>query len=77
MERRLDEGLPERGDSSYRHESPYVDFSDSLSQSTFSTSSRPQTPSSRRGSVLEEIQRQSAVFFDDSDLYGDEDAIVT
>ncbi|KAJ5139579.1 hypothetical protein N7448_002987 [Penicillium atrosanguineum] len=77
MERRLDESLPERDESSYKHESPYVDFSDSMSQSTFSTSSRPQTPTSRRGSVVEEIQRQSAVFFDDSDLYGDEDAIDT
>jgi hypothetical protein len=77
MERRLDESLPERDESSHQHESPYVDFSDGLSQSTFSNASRPQTPSPRRGSMIEEIQRQSAVFFDDSDLYGDEDAIVT
>jgi hypothetical protein len=77
MERRLDESLPERGDSSYKHESPYVDFSDSMSQSTVSGPSRPQTPTSRRSSVMEEIQRQTAVFFDDSDLYGDEDAVVT
>lgn len=77
MERRLDESLPERDDPSSKHQSPYVDFSDSMSQSTVSASSRPQTPSTRRGSLLEEIQRQSSVFFDDSDLFGDEDAIVT
>ncbi|OQE24370.1 hypothetical protein PENSTE_c007G01529 [Penicillium steckii] len=70
---RLDENLPERNnDSGYKSESHYLDFSDGLSHST--ASSRPQTPSSRRGSLMEEMRRQSAVFFDD---YGDEDAVVT
>ncbi|KAJ5086039.1 hypothetical protein N7532_010810 [Penicillium argentinense] len=73
---RLDENFPERsGDSGYKTGSHYADLSDSLSHST--ASSRPQTPSSRRGSVIEEMRRQSAVFFDDADLYGDEDAVVT
>lgn len=70
---RLDENLPERNnDSGYKSESHYLDFSDGLSHST--ASSRPQTPSSRRGSLMEEMRRQSAVFFDD---YGDEDAVAT
>lgn len=73
---RLDENLPERhNDSGYKSESHYVDFSDNMSHST--SSSRPQTPGSRRGSLMEEMRRQSAVFFDDSDLYGDEYAAVT
>ncbi|KAJ5224302.1 uncharacterized protein N7469_007805 [Penicillium citrinum] len=70
---RLDDNLPERNsDSGYKSESHYLDFSDGLSHST--ASSRPQTPSSRRGSLMEEMRRQSAVFFDD---YGDEDVVVT
>ncbi|KAJ5308728.1 hypothetical protein PENANT_c013G11130 [Penicillium antarcticum] len=74
MEERLDENLPERESSSYKDESRFVDLSDSISQST--ASSRPQTPSSRRGSIMEEMRRQSAVFFDDADSYGDEDPTV-
>lgn len=74
MVERLDENLPERDGSSYKSESRFGDLSDSISQST--NSSRPQTPSSRRGSVVEEIRRQSAVFFDDADYYRDEDAVV-
>lgn len=75
MVQRLDESFPERGDSSYKPESRYVDMSDSVSQST--ASSRPQTPNSRRGSLMEEMRRQSAVFFDDAGLYGDEYAVIT
>lgn len=74
MTERLDDNLPERDGSSYRSESRFTDLSDSMSQST--ASSRPQTPSSRRGSVIEEMRRQSAVFFDDTDDYRDEDAVV-
>ncbi|KAJ5362958.1 hypothetical protein N7541_003802 [Penicillium brevicompactum] len=74
MTERLDDNLPERDGSSYRSESRFTDMSDSMSQST--ASSRPQTPSSRRGSVIEEMRRQSAVFFDDTDDYRDEDAVV-
>ncbi|CAI7590847.1 unnamed protein product [Penicillium manginii] len=74
--KRLDENFPERNsDSGYKSESHYLDFSDGISHST--GSSRPQTPSSRRGSLMEEMRRQSAVFFDDTDLYGDEYAVVT
>ncbi|KAJ5403603.1 hypothetical protein N7509_003474 [Penicillium cosmopolitanum] len=74
--KRLDENLPERNsDSGYKSESHYLDFSDGMSHST--ASSRPQTPTSRRGSLMEEMRRQSAVFFDDTDLYGDEYAVVT
>ncbi|KAJ5170180.1 Acyl transferase/acyl hydrolase/lysophospholipase [Penicillium coprophilum] len=74
MVERLDDNLPERDGSDYRSESRFVDLSDSMSQST--GSSRPQTPSTRRGSVIEEIGRQTAVFFDDADYYRDEDAVV-
>jgi hypothetical protein len=74
MVERLDDNLPERDGSKYKGESRFVDLSDSMSQST--ASSRPQTPSSRRGSVIEEMRRQSAVFFDDADYYRDEDAVV-
>lgn len=73
MVQRLDYTFPERDDTSYKPESRYVEVSDSMSQST--SSSRPQTPTSRRGSALEEIRRQSAVFFDDADLYGDDYAV--
>lgn len=71
LSQRLDASFPERHDDG---DSRYVDVSDSMSQST--ASSRPQTPT-RRGSLMEEIRRQSAVFFDDTDSYGDEDALVT
>ncbi|CAG7926114.1 unnamed protein product [Penicillium olsonii] len=74
MTERLDDNLPERDGSSHRSESRFADLSDSMSHST--ASSRPQTPSSRRGSVIEEMRRQSAVFFDDTDDYRDEDAVV-
>ena len=74
MVERLDENLPERDGSSYKSESRFGDLSDSTSQSP--GSSRPHTPSSRRGSVIEELRRQSAVFFDDPDSYRDEDAVV-
>ncbi|KAJ5586775.1 uncharacterized protein N7459_002540 [Penicillium hispanicum] len=75
MVERLDESFPERNESSYKANSRYVEVSDDMSQST--VSSRPQTPNSRRGSVMEEMRRQSAVFFDDADLYGDNDVTVT
>ncbi|OQE14782.1 hypothetical protein PENFLA_c035G04462 [Penicillium flavigenum] len=74
MVERLDDNLPERDGSSYKSESRYGELSDSMSQST--GSSRPHTPSSRRGSVIEEMRRQSAVFFDEADYDRDEDAVV-
>lgn len=73
---RLDDNFPARNsDSGYKSESHYLDYSDAMSHST--GSSRPQTPNSRRGSLMEEMRRQSAVFFDDPDLYGDEYTGVT
>ncbi|KAJ5911802.1 Patatin-like phospholipase domain-containing protein [Penicillium subrubescens] len=69
LSQRLDASFPERHEDG---DSRYVD--DSMSHST--GSSRPQTPT-RRGSLMEEIRRQSAVFFDDPDIYRDEDAVVT
>ena len=74
MVERLDESFPERNESSYKGESRYVEVSDSTSQSS---SSRPQSPSSRRRSLIEEVRRQSAVFFDDTDLSGDNDSAIT
>ncbi|KAJ5278756.1 hypothetical protein N7478_004128 [Penicillium angulare] len=63
---RLDDNFPERHDKGYYTE-------DTMSQST--ASSRPHTPTSgqRRGSLMEEMRRQSAVFFDD-DIFGDDGA---
>jgi hypothetical protein len=72
MIERLDQSFPER-QSDYKDESHYTDVSDSLS----ATSSRPHTPDVRRSSMFEEMRRQSAVFFDDSDMYADEDAVTT
>ncbi|EAW08237.1 patatin-like phospholipase domain-containing protein [Aspergillus clavatus NRRL 1] len=72
MVERLDHSFPERH-SDYKDESHYTEVSDSLS----TNSSRPHTPDARRGSIFEEMRRQSAVFFDDPDMYGDEDAIAT
>lgn len=73
LSQRLDASFPERHEDGG---SRYVDVSDSMSQSTASASSRPQTPT-RRASLMEEVRRQSAVFFDDADIYGDGDAIIT
>ncbi|KAJ5630016.1 hypothetical protein N7528_003673 [Penicillium herquei] len=69
---RLDENFPERHDTTYKGEST----EETMSQSP--GSSRPQTPTSnpRRGSLMEEMRRQSAVFFDD-DIFGDEGAAIT
>ncbi|GIK02378.1 hypothetical protein Aspvir_006430 [Aspergillus viridinutans] len=72
MIERLDQSLPER-QSDYKDESHYTEVSDSLS----ANSSRPHTPDARRSSMFEEMRRQSAVFFDDSDMYADEDAVAT
>lgn len=68
---RLDETFPERHDASYKGDST----EETASQST---SSRPQTPTSnpRRGSLMEEMRRQSAVFFDD-DIFGNEGTVIT
>lgn len=73
VSQRLDASFPERHEDGG---SRYVDVSDGMSQSTASASSRPQTPT-RRASLMEEVRRQSAVFFDDADIYGDGDAIIT
>jgi hypothetical protein len=74
MVERLDENLPERDGPNHKDESRFLDSSDSMSQSP--GASRPQTPSTRRGSVIEEMRRQTAVFFDDTDYSRDEDAVV-
>ncbi|KAJ5897299.1 hypothetical protein N7504_007587 [Penicillium tannophilum] len=66
---RLDDNFPERHD--YKGDST----DDTMSQSTFSRSHSP-TSNPRRGSLMEEMRRQSAVFFDD-DPYGDDYAAVT
>lgn len=67
MVERLDRNLPERF-SDYKDESHYAETSDSASLSA--ESSRPHTPSdTRRGSLIEEMRRQSAVFFDNANLY--------
>lgn len=59
--------FPER-QSEYKDESRYVETSDSAS----AESSRLPSPIPRRRSsqLLEEMKRQSAVFFDDADMYG-------
>lgn len=72
---RLDESFPERHGSAYKDDSRCGDMSDSMSHST--ASSRPQTPNSRRNSVMEEVRRQSAVFFDDTDVDGQYYSAVT
>jgi predicted acylesterase/phospholipase RssA len=74
VEEHLDENLSDREGSSYKDQSRFIDLSDTMSQST--ASPRPQTPNSRRGSIMEEMRRQSAVFFDDADSYGDDDPTV-
>jgi hypothetical protein len=58
--------------SNYKDESRYVETSESGSTG----SSRIPSPTPRRGSrqLLEEMRRQSAVFFDDA-IYGEEDAV--
>lgn len=74
---RLDETYPERFVPSYNDRSHYIDTSDNLSQST---ASRPESPASgarRRNSLMEEMRRQSAVFFDDTEISADEDPIIT
>lgn len=71
MVERLDRNLPERF-SDYKDESHYVETSDSASFSA--DSSRPHTPSdNRRTSLMEEMRRQSAVFFDNANLYTEDD----
>ncbi|KAJ5183434.1 hypothetical protein N7492_001050 [Penicillium capsulatum] len=75
MTERLDETFPERHGSGYKDDPRNGDVSDSMSHST--SSSRAQTPNSRRGSVMEEMRRQSAVFFDDTDVDGEYYSAVT
>ncbi|KAJ5893345.1 hypothetical protein N7495_005036 [Penicillium taxi] len=75
MVERLDENFPERSDHIYKDEPHYSELSDSITLST--ASSRPRTPTSRRGSVIEEVRHQSAVFFDDRGINGDEDTTDT
>ena len=61
--------------SNYKNESRYIETSDSAS----ADSSRLPSPAPRRSSaqLLEEMRRQSAVFFDDADMYVEEDANTT
>ena len=73
MVERLDNAFPERS-SNYKDESRYVQVPDSVSVG----SSAAHSPDSPRGSFVEELRRQSAVFFDDeedSDLYKEEDGV--
>ncbi|KAF7712457.1 Patatin-like phospholipase domain-containing protein [Penicillium ucsense] len=66
LSQRLDASFPERHDTGDIRD---FDLSDGLSHSTASS-----RLSSRRGSLIDEVRRQSAVFFDE---YGDEDAVIT
>lgn len=65
MVERLDNAFPERFLSNYKDESRYVEVPDNVS----TNSSRAHTPDSPRGSIVEELRRQSSVFFDDADMY--------
>ncbi|RJE24649.1 patatin-like phospholipase domain-containing protein [Aspergillus sclerotialis] len=71
MVERLDRNLPERF-SKYKDESHYAETSDT---SLSADSSRPHTPDNRRRSLMEEVRRQSAVFFDNPGLYGEADEV--
>ncbi|KAJ6144231.1 hypothetical protein N7470_008126 [Penicillium chermesinum] len=71
MADRLDDTFPERFESSY------ADTTDSLSQSTSSRPHSPTPASHRRNSVMEEVRRQSAVFFDDTEFSGDDSIAIT
>ncbi|PWY82838.1 patatin-like serine hydrolase [Aspergillus heteromorphus CBS 117.55] len=80
LSERLDHNLPERrveGDGEDAH--LLLDGSLSDNSSGESASSRLRVPEHRRGStgsILEEMRRQSAVFFDDVDMYAaEEDAL--
>lgn len=66
LSQRLDASFPERHDDGNLRD---FDLSDGFSHSTASS-----RLSSRRGSLIDEVRRQSAVFFDE---YGDEDALIT
>ncbi|PYH96393.1 patatin-like serine hydrolase [Aspergillus ellipticus CBS 707.79] len=76
LSERLDHNLPERrvdGEDSH-----LLDGCLSDNSSGESASSRLRVPEHRRGStgsILEEMRRQSAVFFDDVDMYTEEDAL--
>lgn len=72
MVERLDRNLPERF-SNYKDGSHYAETSDT---SLSAGSSRPHTPDNRRrGSLMEEVRRQSSVFFDNADWFGEEDGM--
>lgn len=71
MVERLDRNLPERF-SNYKDKSHYAETSDT---SLSADSSRPHTPDNRRRSFMEEVRRQSAVFFDNPGLYGEPDGV--
>lgn len=77
MVERLDQALPERqpypdedlrdGDGPRYTEVPDYSPTDQ---------SHPKTPGGRRNSVIEEMRRQSAVFFDDAEMYGRDDTVM-
>lgn len=75
--RRREKSRPESPASAYKSESQYVESDSSTG------SSRPDTPtgntnpysSGRRGSLMEEVRRQSSVFFDNANLYGGPDGV--
>lgn len=65
MVERLDNTLPERFSSNYKDESRYLEVPDCVSAN--SSRSHVSDSDSPRGSFVEELRRQSAVFFDDAD----------
>lgn len=62
----IEENVPSSSD---RDDSPYLNVPDHYPRSSSSSS---EIQHHRRGSAIDEMRRQSAVFFDDSDVYGDE-----
>ncbi|RAH70695.1 patatin-like phospholipase domain-containing protein [Aspergillus aculeatinus CBS 121060] len=82
LSRRLDHTLPERQteETQYLVDTSHSDLSSAEESSSHAPSRlRLRVPEPRRGSsgsnIFEEMRRQSAVFFDDVDMYGEEDAL--
>ncbi|KAL2007859.1 hypothetical protein VTN00DRAFT_7841 [Thermoascus crustaceus] len=78
MVERLDQALPDRQpypDKDLRNgDGPrYTEVPDYSSTDP----SHPKTPGGRRNSVIEEMRRQSAVFFDDAEMYGRDDTMMS
>ncbi|RAL00483.1 patatin-like phospholipase domain-containing protein [Aspergillus ibericus CBS 121593] len=79
LSERLDHNLPERRvDCAVGEESHLLDGALSDHSSGESATSRLRVPEPRRGStgsIFEEMRRQSAVFFDDMDLSGEDETV--